>query len=255
MTQTPAIVESFPAVFAQELRPLMRRAYQTLESFTLQTEAYLSLLLFLQPRFPFPPMDAAAIAPDLALLLATQILERRPGLILELGSGVSTLVAGYMVQRNNHGRVVSIEHDAHYLNLARTSVRQHGLTDCVEVIHAPLTSYIEDGRPRLWYSKSFVRNIANHSVDLLFIDGPPAVVENLARLPALPTLIDTLSEDAVILVDDANRAGEREILRQWLLAFPQLHEQRLNTHKGTAVLTFRAPASLESVGAAIVRSK
>lgn len=241
VTEISAIAGQLSSVYAKELRPLLQSGHKALESFSMQLESYMSLLFLLQPRFPFPAMDGGAIAPDLALLLAAKILERRPGLTVELGSGVSTLVAGYMLQRNQHGRLISIEHDAHYLELARKSVRLHGLTDYVEVVHAPLAPCPDQEEERIWYDRSFIQGIPARSVDLLFVDGPPAVIEKTARYPALPALLHTLSPEAIVLVDDANRADEREILARWLREFPQLEVERLNTFKGTAALTFRSP--------------
>lgn len=210
-----------------------------MENFFFQMEGYVSLLQYLQPRFAFPPIDGSAIAPDLALTLVAQIHERRPSLILELGSGVSTLISGYMVQRNQHGRVVSIEHELRYLKRTESAVRLHGLSDCVELIHAPLAAYDGDHQQLTWYDTSFVDRLGERSVDMLFVDGPPATIGRLARFPALPALRRSLSENAVILVDDAHRPDEREMVQQWLQAFPELEEQWLNTHKGAALLTFR----------------
>ncbi len=213
-----------------------------MENQFIQIEAYVSLLQYIEPRFPIPPSDGGAIAPGLALLFAAQIRERRPGLILELGSGVSTLIAGYMVQKNRNGRVVSIEHEPHHLKRVQSAARMHGLWDCVEVIHAPLTAGGENGQRSTRYGLSPVRELGEGSVDVLFVDGPPARIGRLARPLALPSLRRSLARDAVILVDDARRADEREIPTRWLQASPELEEQVLNTFKGTAPLTFMAPA-------------
>src|ERR687891_1928258 len=63
-----------------------------------QTETLSSLLAVLRPRAPFPPFRGWAISPDFAVLLLTQVLTRRPARVVELGSGVSTLVLGYALE-------------------------------------------------------------------------------------------------------------------------------------------------------------
>ena len=55
---------------------------------------------------------------------------------------------------------------------------------------------------------SYVENI--DSIDILIIDGPPIKIGKNARYPAIPFLLDKLSENAIILLDDANRSNERE---------------------------------------------
>ncbi len=55
-------------------------------------------------------------------------------------------------------------------------------------------------------------------VDLLFVDGPPATPERAverSRYPALPLLANRLARGARVLLDDAERAGERWVLKRW----------------------------------------
>ncbi len=49
------------------------------------------------------------------------------------------------------------------------------------------------------------------------VDGPPAYAagHGLARYPALPVLYDWLAPDATLVLDDAERPGEQEVLRRW----------------------------------------
>ncbi len=54
-------------------------------------------------------------------------------------------------------------------------------------------------------------------IDLLLVDGPPAYVAGmgLARYPALPVMLDRLAPGATLVLDDAERPGEQEVLRRW----------------------------------------
>ena len=70
----------------------------------------------------------------------------------------------------------------------------------------------------------------------LIVDGPPTKGNPLARYPALKTLYDKLSPEAVILVDDMIRPGEKEMVRRWLAEYPDLRAEHLETEVGTAIL-------------------
>lgn len=222
----------------QILRGYMEAGHKALDALTIQLESYVSLVSFLRPRHPFPAMDAGAVAPDFALLLSSHVIERRPEIVVELGSGVSTLVIGYLLERNGRGKLISIEHDKKYLNYALDAVRRHQLTEHVEVVYAPLTHSCIAGQPRLWYDPRFAQRFLAGSIDILLVDGPPAVVSELARYPAVPLLSEYLKKDALILVDDANRSDERQIVSRWLSECPQLEAQHVDTLKGTEVLYF-----------------
>jgi predicted O-methyltransferase YrrM len=202
-----------------------------------QLEAYISLIHFLQPCFPFPVIDKRAIAPELALLLASKIIENVPSLILEVGSGISTIVAGYCLKKNNWGKLISLEHDPRYAVDTRHAVRLHGLTDFVEVVDAPLGEMTQGAEKYTWYSPSILETIDQGSVELVFVDGPPGKLRKLSRYPALPILYEMLSENATILIDDANRVDESEMIRLWLRQFPSLRCSYIRKGKGIAIIT------------------
>jgi hypothetical protein len=84
---------------------------------------------------------------------------------------------------------------------------------------------------------------------LLVIDGPPARLGSLMRYPALPLLHRRLAGDAVVVLDDANRDDEREILRRWGERYPEFDIELLRHEKGTAVL-YRRPSVTEPTATA-----
>ncbi|HOL72554.1 MAG TPA: class I SAM-dependent methyltransferase [Bryobacteraceae bacterium] len=190
------------------------------------------------PAVPFPPMRGFAISPDFGNILAREIMHRKPRLVVELGSGVSTLISAYCLRRLGAGRIVSLEHDANYARASRESVAAHGLQDLVTVRHAPLVPVPLNGRRWTYYDPACFQDLSN--IDLLVVDGPPASVQEMARFPALPLFFEKLSPGAVILVDDASRPDESEMLRLWQERYPQLSIQRIATEKGTALLSFQA---------------
>lgn len=223
----------------KELRVLGQRlnsALSVLGRHHLQIEAYLSLHAFLQPHFPFPPMGPEAVAPDLALILASQILQARPNVIIELGSGVSTLVAGYVLQRNGRGRLISLEHSEAFAAAAADSVARHGLNEYVQVVHSPLKTLVICGEDYQWYDRGFLRMLDHHSVELLLVDGPPGFIGKLSRYPAMPVLHDYLARNTIVILDDADREDERSIASRWSTEYPKFNAVHLPTIKGTLVL-------------------
>ncbi|MGE5567549.1 MAG: class I SAM-dependent methyltransferase [Rhodospirillales bacterium] len=201
-------------------------------------EELILLMSAVTPAVPFPLMRGFAITPDFGNILAREIMYKKPRLVVELGSGVSTLIAAYCLRRLGAGKVVSLEHDANYARSSRESVEAHGLQDLVTVRHAPLVPVSLNGRSWTYYDPACFQDLSN--IDLLIVDGPPARVQEMARCPALPLFLEKLSPGAVILVDDAGRADESEMLRLWRERYPQLSIQRIATEKGTAVLSFDA---------------
>ena len=74
------------------------------------------------------------------------------------------------------------------------------------------------------------------SPDLLIVDGPPGIAGELARYRALPLLYDRLSDEAVIIRDDAQRDEEQPIVALWLEQFDDLTAKSLPSEKGTVIL-------------------
>ena len=201
-------------------------------------DALFSIFSIIHLRHPLPAMGHWAVSPDFARILVDVILDRKPGLILELGSGVSTLLCGYCLERNGHGTIVSVEHEDQYVRATAENVRKHRLDPFVRVIHAPLRDITLRKRSYSWYDKhSIVDEIGSQKVDVLIVDGPPAKIGKETRYPAIPRLFDRLADQAIVLVDDAGRPDERKIVRRWVRKFPTLTLDYLRwTEKGTAIL-------------------
>jgi hypothetical protein len=101
------------------------------------------------------------------------------------------------------------------------------------------------GRPRTWYDLKGLS--ALDPIDLLVVDGPPFFVGALARYPALPLLWDRLAQDVTILLDDADRPDEREVVRRWCGDHGVVVAERLATERGAVVLR-SAVATLPGCG-------
>jgi predicted O-methyltransferase YrrM len=179
-----------------------------------QTQAHLSLLHFLKFVAPFPVTDSFVAAPDLLLHLASTVASERPQLIVECGSGVSTLVMARTAQLlSRTTRVVSLEHDPEYLKRSRKLLEMHDAQAFAEIRYAPLEPVDLQDHESAWYARDQLNDLEN--IDLLLIDGPPTAVGPSARFPAVPLLHERLSESATVLLDDAARKDEADVAQRW----------------------------------------
>jgi len=184
-----------------------------------------------------------ALTADAAAVLARQVALRKPKLVVELGSGVSTILVGTMLRAQGFGRLVSLDHDPSWAEETRRQIRAGGLEQQVEVLDAPLTRQDVDGESFAWYAIP-AKLEQTGVIDLLIVDGPPQAGDpgGLPRYPALPKLLPLMSPDAEIFVDDARRPGETEMVRRWLARYPGWIARDLATGPGTCLL-FRKGAA------------
>jgi len=188
-------------------------------------------------RYPMPLMRGWGISPDFANVLISKILQNKPENILDLGSGVSSIIMGYCQEKFGKGKVVAIDHEVLYAETTKLNIINHKLQKTVEVIHAPLKEYIISGKKWLWYDLDKI-NLTNY-IDFLVIDGPPGGLQALSRYPAIPLLFDYLSSKATIILDDGNREDETEIVQMWENEFEDLSYVRCESEKGAYIIKFK----------------
>ena len=227
---------------AAESLEIARRRFGALEQQIAETQGLVQLASL---RLPYPLAFGGdfALTADAAAVLARQVALCSPDVVVELGSGVSTILVGKLLQDQGRGRIYSLDHDAAWAEQTRKLVRAAGLQDRAEVLDAPLTRQEVDGEKFLWYDvPGKVKDLAQ--IDLLIVDGPPQVTEpgGLPRYPALPKLLSQLSPSATIFVDDATRPGEREMVRRWLERIPGWTATFMQTGPGTCLLC-RSPST------------
>jgi predicted O-methyltransferase YrrM len=194
-----------------------------------QTEAFIQLTQLLDFKAPIPPTRSWAASPDLLLTIAETITKYRPGLVVELGSGVSTLVAA----KSGARKVISIDNSEEFGGKTAALIKNHKVRG-VEIRIAPLQPYANGST---WYDLSKIKDLKK--IDLLIIDGPPGSKNPEARYPALAELKDKLSPKAVVIIDDVHRQGERKLADDFARALPNHHLTILDHEKGTAVISPR----------------
>lgn len=221
-------------------KEMTKRSQWAVDTIIRQLESSIGLYAILSPGRVLPFSRGWAACPDLLGLIVNEIFGREsPPRVLECGSGLSTVViANALARRGDGGNVVSLEHDEVFLEQTRLWLGHRSL-DCAEVRFAPLTEipFIGTGGgvkdASVWYDPAAVAG--EEGINLLVVDGPPGRASSHIRYPALPIVRESLSRDAVIIVDDIKRADDSDTLHAWsdmLGVQPEIHR----TEKGTGIL-------------------
>lgn len=197
----------------RDLIIVQNRLYTQLESLT-----------WLQRRLAItgqlPPLRGWATSPDVLLRLHAHIMATQPNVIVEFGSGASTLVIADALRQNGTGKLVSIEHSDYYGAQTFATLEAEQLQGWVDLRIGDLAAWEGDHlnpqdaeKPSRWYPLSLLEGV--ESVDLLWVDGPPGATCLYSRYPALPALANKLSPNAEVWMDDTIRQEEKDVCERW----------------------------------------
>jgi predicted O-methyltransferase YrrM len=148
-----------------------------------------------------------------ALELLAELVREGRTTVVECGSGLSTVTIARGLWELGEGHVHALEHSPEWAAATRAALAGEAVEEHATVIDAPL----RDG----WYDRAALERLPASGVDLLLVDGPPANDPGIqrSRYPALPALAERLAPGAAIVLDDADRAGERWAFERWLAEF------------------------------------
>ncbi len=174
---------------------------------------------------PYLPWGAGTMRPAGLVAVCNDVVLNRRRRIVELGSGVSTVLLARLLTRQlppGGFRVAAVEHDPRWADWVRAQLAREDIGADVTVVHAPLAAHPLAADDLAWYHPAALEAgldtaLGGDPVDLLLVDGPPAWQDGrgLARYPALGALRHRLAPGATVLLDDVERPGEREVLRRW----------------------------------------
>lgn len=199
-----------------------------------RTQAMFNIYGLVKPRLPLPYLSGWAAFPELISTIIGEVLKNKPAHIVELGSGSSTIITSYVLEDLGSGKISSFDHDEQYGGVTRTRLENHKLSDFATVIPAPLKSIQIEGNSYNWYDINL--DDITTPIDMIVVDGPPEKTQKHARFPALPYLYEKLSEKAVVILDDAGRKEESEIVEKWLTMYPEFTHEYVYTEKGISIL-------------------
>lgn len=180
------------------------------------------------PHDALPHLGSWKADTALLTLIADHIEQLRPGHVVELGSGASSLIAARALQLWGGGTLHSYDQHADFVEATHAWLSEHGIE--ARMHHAPLGP-APGGWPGYWYRLSALPDV----IDLLIIDGPPWAVHPYVR-GAAEMLFGRLAVGGVILLDDAARPGERVVARRWRRNWPNFRFDLIREGtKGTLV--------------------
>ena len=145
-------------------------------------------------------------ADELYLAEVVRSAELSTGSILECGSGLTTLLMGVVAARRGL-QLHALEHNEKWHARVSQALRDFGATTTTEHL-APLREYGDFD----WYGAP-LESMPN-DFTLVVCDGPPASTRG-GRSGMLPTMRSKLAPSCCVLLDDANRPAEQELVRSW----------------------------------------
>lgn len=192
------------------------------------------------------------ISADLALYLTGKLETENYDLIIEFGSGSSTVlfakvlmhqmqkkqqVERYELLDTKNGSLVAeiantsdlpkhiltFEHNKHYYEQTAAMLKQAGVEYLVNLSYSPLIDFSYQGEDYLYYDcdkelEKIAEIYEGRALKILvLVDGPPGSTCLNARFPALPKLINKLPKACFeIILDDYKRSEEKKIVSDWI---------------------------------------
>lgn len=128
------------------------------------------------------------------------------GPVLECGSGATTILLGILCGRRDV-EVWSLENSVEWQERVTEALKSNGVSG-VHVCTAPLVEYGDF----VWYDPPLAQMPKDFS--LVICDGPPGTTRG-GRYGLLPVMGNRIPPGSTILLDDAGRPGEAELIKKW----------------------------------------
>lgn len=170
------------------------------------------------------------VSPDFSLYLISLLEQNDYDLVIEFGSGISTVVIAKTLakleakQAKSTGVVfASFDHLRQYYQQTLSMLQQAGLASRVRLLHAPLEDWkAPNGNTYPYYACEEALAALTQEYPpaglrvLVIVDGPPAATGPQARYPAGPLILQYfLGAHIDFLMDDYIREDEKKIAKLW----------------------------------------
>lgn len=203
-----------------------------LSNATKQIEAFIGMQsYFSSGDLPLvnPERHTWPISPDFGLYLIELLETRDYNLIIEFGSGISTVVVAKALAKiarrvpsASVPEFISFDHLEKFYKETLARIQQASVEQYARVIYAPLKEIELNGRTADYYdcagtlTELAQRRPVNSLRVLVIVDGPPASTGKNARYPAGPLILAHFAGATIdLLLDDYIRDDEKEIARMW----------------------------------------
>lgn len=170
------------------------------------------------------------VSPDFSLCVVTLLEKNDYDLVIEFGTGVSTVVIAKALKKLSSKRArkfpvdfISFDHLEQYYQQTLSMLQQAALESYVKLHYSPLEDWMApNGQSYPYYScHKTLENIAvqysfSESRILVIVDGPPGATSPHARYPAVPLILRYFANAHVdFLLDDYARIPEKETVKLW----------------------------------------
>lgn len=204
----------------------------------------------------------SSVSPDLGLILIDLLSRNKYDLIIEFGSGTSTVLISKIVDHlhkvqgaesdRTSPHIDVFEHLPNYHEKIISILEQEGLQHIAQVHLTPLKAHTEgDGTTVPYYDcHELLSELASKSTPkmgnsiLVLVDGPPEGTNLMARLPALDVLKDHFPMACIELVlNGYRRPNELAIVETWARECSRagipFSFEAVQTEKGCAIFRYR----------------
>jgi predicted O-methyltransferase YrrM len=180
------------------------------------------------PHDALPNLGSWKADTGLLTLVADHILAAKPKVVVEFGTGASTLIIAKALEMAGGGAFTSFEQHPEFVQATREWLAQHDLEADLRAVQLRPSPA---GWAGLWYDHGELPG----SIDFLLIDGPPWTIHPFTR-GAAATVFDRIAPGGVIMLDDAARPGERVVARRWRREWPDFEFRLVKAGtKGTLI--------------------
>jgi hypothetical protein len=174
----------------------------------------------LRPRIPIWYTRAYrdySASPEMLEELFNRIISARPKTVFELGSGLTTLISSYALQKNGYGKVVSWDCLETRASSNRDLIDSHDQGQFAEILDATPQKNAEPGSTSLWFDKT-----PEEKIDFLVVDDsmdPPLTPSSKGLIQALRPYLNIGS---TIFLHDRIRPVDKDTLGEWIDADTEL---------------------------------
>jgi predicted O-methyltransferase YrrM len=174
-------------------------------------------------------------APDFLAFICKYVLKHAPSVILEAGSGFSTVYIAACMKTLGTGTLISLEHEEQFTTVTKKLIKQLQLESFVSLHVAPLRLFSIGNKKWFWYDfESSLNNITQ--IDLMIVDGPPQKKQPMCRYPAMPLIRNKFVKGSRLILDDVRRSDEQKIIQRWKKEF-DIALEIFEHERGTCLIT------------------
>jgi hypothetical protein len=146
-----------------------------------------------------------------------------PACILELGPGqTSFMLSQYVQYKNKNAKVITVEHNPEWVDFVRKNAL---VNDALQVLQIPLKEISYDDHTIRVY-EDLAKNLIGLKFDLILVDGGDTS-KSYSRMSVLDLIPQNLSNSFVIIIDDFNRQGEKNMAQKLL---DKLEDAKIKCH-------------------------